>query len=384
MNKSSSKSLFLMKVILFSLALFLVPLTNTFAAGKITTYYKDSSKTKCEFRCSSFVHMTSKGAIYQVNHANNKVNMIDENGKLKWTYKLPENTSPVRGASNYVVDTKGNFYLGYGLEGKYYLASINSKGKLNWRYQLTEYVGPSKPYIAKDGTVYIGSGNPTDYMGPYGESYMYAISSKGKLIWKTKLAGDSINSELKMKSGNLLIRAVPYDDSSITEYTVSTKGKILSKKKVTSTGLELTDKAGNSYSFDYNKNRLVAKNKSGKTIWTYKTKDYLMVEHVAVDGTVYAIEGNQVLAIAKGKVVWKTKLSGYNAIVSSKGLFVFTSEYNEKTDKEKRSVSLLDLKTGKIKATKVVDFSLYSESTVLHPKGYLLVSPDYHIYKISF
>ncbi|MEH7307904.1 outer membrane protein assembly factor BamB family protein [Neobacillus drentensis] len=365
---------------LFVLALIMLVLPSLQANASTTTkFYQDGTCTDC----FTSLYTGANGNVYQLQYETGKINALSSEGKRLWSYDFPkDHYLVVGGRGEQAMDAKGNFYIGvenngFSNQNGVYLASLNSKGKLNWQFKL-ENGGPARPLIGTDGTVYFGSGNHTDYIGPYSESTFYAVSSKGKKKWSVKLKGDAFGSTSTFDSKqNIVIHT--NNDEGAWKYTISKTGKILSEKE-TSTYAAFLDKSENSYGIDYNSNSLVVTSKSGKKLWSYKGKEGIGIGHVTAGGTVILSNDSYTLSITKGKVNWKTKVTG-SVVSSSQGLYVLNNEMNWDTNTGKLRIYLLDSKSGKIKYSSTQNF--YSFQTAVHPKGYVLVSKNRTIYKVA-
>jgi len=105
-------------------------------------------------------------------------------GTAKWSYQAGSavSSSPVVGSDGAIYVGSHDYYLyaftpsGSGIFTLSLLCRITLSsvflGSLKWRYLTGGYVY-SSPTIGLDGTIYVGSG----------DSYLYAISSTGKVCW---------------------------------------------------------------------------------------------------------------------------------------------------------------------------------------------------------
>jgi len=124
------------------------------------------------FSVSPFIRFTDEDTSYFC--------ALDPDGDMLWEYPLSGKFT-----NHPAIGIDGIIYIGAeeidGNLSKYYLYAISSQGKLKWKsdQELTPYI-PS-PTIGSDGTIYVGSS----------ESYLYAIGSDGVLKWKYKAKKDS-------------------------------------------------------------------------------------------------------------------------------------------------------------------------------------------------
>lgn len=346
-------------------------------AASTTKFFQDGT---CQ-ECFSTIYTPKDGTVYQLQSETGKINALKSSGSKLWSYKFPSSTQLLLyGTNQQTKDAKGNLYIGAMISDGIYLTSISSKGKLNWKYKVSQG-GPGVPVVGKDGTAYFGSGNYTDYIGPYTSSTFYAVTSTGKKKWSVKLKGDGYRSVPTLDSNQNVVFQVP-DVETVYTYTISSKtGKILSTKKA-DLYTKFTDKSGNRYAVDYLKNTLVATDKNGKRLWSFKAKSEANFDlgYVSTDGIAYITDGDYTRAISKGKQLWERKLSG--DIVNTKyGLYILQNVINWDTNKGKLVISILDPKKGTTKHSQSLSF--YSYQYAVHPNGAVFVSKNRTIYKVA-
>jgi outer membrane protein assembly factor BamB len=332
---------------------------------KLPIFYKDPVKMNCEY-CNAQLHTAPNGTVYQYSYESSKITAISAAGKKIWTYKFPKNTF-LSYKTGLTSDGKGNIYFGIQRSNFYYLVSLNSKGAINWEYKMENHVGPSTPIVDKDGTVYFGSGNPTDEVGPFGKSYFYSVSSKGKQKWRITLNGDAMFSVIQFdKSQNLVLPTT--NEEVVWNYTISKTAKIISAKESNS----FSSIAWNDFFIDTKTLTLKSVDKKGKILWSYKVFEDTAIKYVTTSGTVVLESGGDTLAINKGKVIWKLKGRG-DVIPNKKGLFLIDKFSGN------MEIKILDEKTGKVKFSKKLDSDFYQYT--VHPNGSVLVSKGNVIYK---
>jgi hypothetical protein len=371
--------------IIITMVLLAITTLKTEASGVNLPIFYKGIPPKCEYPPCGHAKLFAgpNGTVYQEDPSGQTINAIDASGKKLWTYKLPEKHS-LYFMQKRNADAKGNYYVeyekyGYEDDSKNgeYLASINSKGQLNWEIKIHDYLRPHNPVIGSDGTVYVGAGRVTEYDGGSSvkESKFYAISSTGKLKWTVNVNGDSAyadtyfdaNSNIVVRSGNFT-------------YTISREGKVLSTKSEESFYKDRLyyDQSKNVYSVkDYK--LLTAKDKNGRTLWSYKGDSNFGIVHVSASGTVYLSTSDYVISVTKGKINWKTKADGTIKFYAN-GIYVEKYVYDPKTYARNMVFQHIDLNTGNLN-TKTIDtsFPFYS----IHPKGFLVASDGNTIYKLQ-
>jgi outer membrane protein assembly factor BamB len=334
---------------------------------KMSVFYQDPVKLTCE-HCDPYLYSGSNGIVFQVSYHSSKITAISAEGKKLWTYKLPK-ISFLSYKTGVTADQKGNVYFGIEKSDSYYLVSLNAKGTINWEFKMDNPNGPNTPIFDKNGNVYFGTGNPTDYIGPYGKSDFYALTSKGKKKWRITLNGDSMLSIIQFDKNQNLVIPTTNAESAWT-YTISMAGKVISSIQTNS----FANIAWNEYYIDGKSSTLKSIDKNGKALWSYKVTEDTELKYVS-NGTVYIASGGYLLAVSKGKLLWKTKAMG-DFIYHKKGLYII-DKFSSNMD-----IKILDEKTGKIKTNKKLDSAYYRYT--LHPSGNLLVSKGNSIYKVVF
>lgn len=104
-----------------------------------------------------------------------KWSFSDIGGSSEYSYGTPVSASPA-------LDSEGNIY---GVSGEK-LHKVDSNGNKVWELQITENIGESistPPAIASDGTIYVGTYNPSLGNGET-EGKVYSINSDGTLKWE--------------------------------------------------------------------------------------------------------------------------------------------------------------------------------------------------------
>ena len=349
-------------VIVLAVIMFVLPSLQTSAST--TNFFQDGT---CK-DCSTRLYVGPTGNVYQIQQETSKINALNADGKKLWSYTFPKASDLLTAQS---ADAKGNFYIG--VNGRY-LASINAKGQLNWEFEIDQQDqgGPGAPIVGKDGTVYFGTGNYTDYIGPYHTSYFYAVTSTGHKKWSMKLNGDGYYASNYMDDKqNIVVETI--GDENIWQYTISPTGHILSSKKILYTQ--------GTYYIDNATNLLTATDKNGKKLWTYKVTSSAAISYVGHDGTVIVSQDGYMLSITKAKLNWKTKVTGEYAEDTKSGLYVINNDINWTNKTGKMYIYLLDMKTGKIGASTTLNFYTFNYEVI--PNGYVLVSKDRTIYKVS-
>jgi glucan-binding YG repeat protein len=328
----------------------------------------------CE-NCESLIY-PSNGMVYQVvteinseeETSSTTVNAINQTGAPSWTVGVPEHFS-FFGEPTPMTDSQGNFIFTLynnnwdDEEDGYYLASINSKGYWNWTFKFDDRYGPSAPLVDSDGTIYVGTGNLSGRIGPYEESYFYAISPEGKLKWKVKMNGDAGNSKLSFdENHNITFRTAGMDD--IWANTISTSGKVISSE-LTEDYFNWTDGENNQYIVDYDQDRLIVKDPSGKILWTYEAElgdyEYLNIIKVTEDGTAYINEEGKLLSMKGGIVNWSLDDEGYsNLDIHPTGLYLVNAEWTDwETDEGTTTVKKVNPVDGSVLETKTVNEPLF-------------------------
>jgi glucan-binding YG repeat protein len=348
--------------------------------------------------CDSYLY-SSNGITYQILTESNDeeetysslVNAINQSGQLLWSTPVPDDYSFFNTHAP-AIDAKGNLIFTLynhnwqNEEDGYYLASIDSKGNFNWTFKFDQRYGPGRLLVDNDGTIYVGSGNLSGYIGPYNESFFYAISAEGTLNWKVKIDGDASNSRISFdENHNISLRTGSMDDTWAN--IISTSGTVLSSEKVDNFFF-YTDDAKNEYIEDFDKNRVIAKDSNGRILWTYEPaleeyEDFNIIE-VTSDGTVYLRQGSTLLSISKGNVNWLLEDMGYsNLEFHSTGLYLVNAEWNWETEEEKTTILKINTLDGTVIDSKIANIYLYrgyffdSQGTFYYPSGSNILTLDF-------
>ena len=98
------------------------------------------------------------------------------------------------------ISADGTIYLG----AVGHVVALDANGNEKWRFPV-EKGAATTPLEGSDGMLYIGEFNWTDYVGPYSETNIYAITKNGKLKWENKVQGQA-SFEL-LNNSTLLVNA---------------------------------------------------------------------------------------------------------------------------------------------------------------------------------
>ena len=240
-------------------------------------------------------------------------------GEFIWKYKLP-----LSDASSPTIDSEGNLYI-YGLNKTMkipMLLCLSPNGTEKWYVLIHAGLKPySGPVIGENGTIYITAF--THY--PSGEDYLYAISPKGKILWRYDFKGYGPASVPVIgRNGIIYINANTKDGST---YAIYPNGTLWWVKNIGS--LCSRDPAiapdGTIYVFSlFNKSSLYALNPDGSVKWVYNYNKeiYGSIPVVGDDGTVYFKFRNWTAIDPKGKLKWTTNVHGSLPAIGSNVLYL--------------------------------------------------------------
>jgi outer membrane protein assembly factor BamB len=201
-------------------------------------------------------------------------NTVDNNGMVKWKYKVDVDIK-----TGFAIDNEGVLYFGGGYNDiPWYVFALYPNGTLKWKFKTNGIVW-STPALAADGTVYIGT---------Y-DAKLYALNANGTLKWETS-CGESISSSPAIgKDGTIYLGT--FDGKNHGGYIIAMKPNGTIKWRYETGYHVVSDPAiaddgtiyigsGDSY--------LYAINPDGMLKWRFKTGDWVK-SHPAIgmDGTVY-------------------------------------------------------------------------------------------------
>lgn len=252
---------------------------------------------------------------------------FDENtGKFLWKFQTKKGIShslPLFADNKiFVGDDSGTIY------------ALDTKGGLVWKKQLSAEKVHSSPAF-KDGIIFVGTeGSQRSNKMP---SYLYALKAvDGSELWKFQI--DYLSGKLNLiHSTPAISDNVYFGAENGYFYAVSNKdGKLIWKQKIASGSEELIGVSaaaavgyGKVFIGTYEGKFLALNQKDGKTVWEYNfgkanadsspvladNKVYFGVGEGG-DGYFYCFDANN------GEVIWKEKLGGSSAALSSGILIV--------------------------------------------------------------
>ncbi len=141
-----------------------------------------------------------------------KLVSMDSTGVINWTYVINDSNA-MNYAASIAIDYSGNLYYFYNTRtGTRYgrIESVDYNGNYRWTYQF-EYPGEMilQPLVVdKNGTIYCGS--------TYGY-YYYAISDRGKLLWRLPLNGYEVDQTTAIASDGTLYIGVHRQSWNVTQ-----------------------------------------------------------------------------------------------------------------------------------------------------------------------
>ncbi|WP_077214992.1 PQQ-binding-like beta-propeller repeat protein [Bacillus dakarensis] len=156
----------------------------------------------CE-NCSIADIVTDNGELRLViiggrNFEETEIVAFNKDRSIKWSKKYDFYVPWVKPA--FSVD--GTIYLG----AVGYAVALDRNGDEKWRYPV-EKGAATTPVEGADGTIYFSEFNWTDYIGPYGETNVYAVNENGELEWEHRVSGQA-KLEL-LNNSTLLVSAGP-------------------------------------------------------------------------------------------------------------------------------------------------------------------------------
>ena len=401
-TKNWLQGFFILSIIALSFTLF----TSIASAKDSTLFYEDKSGEECQ-NCilSLYTNGTFTYQLFQdtINYGDLiKLNVLDNKGNKLGSYKFEENSFLDFRTSDPTIDKDGNIYISYHLEhgfgsiGAYTLASISSSGKLNWKFtDFDRGYGPSTPIFGTDGTIYFGTGNLSENIGPWGESKVYALNSNGTKKWDVKVEGDGAWGKLSFDGQQQLLISPHFYEEPFFQYTISTKnGEIVNTEQIKSFYRHF-DNNGNEYYLNdfYDENHkynalLIAVDKKGEELWSYPFEGDLMIHTVRDDGTVYLtkspwVEKNSTLSISQGKLNWEKPGLPFDLI--NRFYLINQTKVN---DKSVTTISELDEINGNEISRKTLNFGYtvdyyFKTNYTQSDDGYMLFPVGNDIYKVT-
>lgn len=140
--------------------------------------------------------ISENGKTLYISGDNSLIALSAKNGKHKWTVEMGDSTlfGPTIGPDGTIYQASWDSYL----------YAISKKGKRKWRYQ-TEGALSYPASINEKGHIIFGGGDA--HAGP--DPYIYALSPKGKLRWKYDTDSERSGSPAIAPNGTIYVPSAP-------------------------------------------------------------------------------------------------------------------------------------------------------------------------------
>ena len=225
--------------------------------------------------------------LHDAQHTSRSPYVGSQEGKLQWRFKTigDISSSPAIGAEgtiyvgdNFSVKISNYIYLEFG-----FLYAVNPNGTLKW-FSPIGSVSYSSPAIASDGTIYILS-LPELLLLPISKGYLYAINSKGKIKWRREIGLLSVfSSPIIAKDGTIYVGS-----GNGYFYAFNPDGSVKWKYRTLNfiTTSPALDEEGNIYIGSYS--QFYSVNPDGTLRWTFDVAPFWVTSSasIAQDGTIY-------------------------------------------------------------------------------------------------